>query len=116
MKTIMPRVPLLVRGTRNMSTGPVRTVVALGGNALVRKGDDGSAAQRAAVDAHTAIEGSRPARVADVAALGEDVHKLTIFVDDPDALAAEGRARRLPRGRQLPASSKPAARAEQPAV
>ena len=48
MKTIMPRVPLLVRGTRNMSTGPVRTVVALGGNALVRKGDDGSAAQQLA--------------------------------------------------------------------
>ena len=31
-----------------MSTGPVRTVVALGGNALVRKGDDGSAAQQLA--------------------------------------------------------------------
>ena len=48
MKTIMPRVPLLARGSRQMSTGPVRTVVALGGNALVRKGDDGSAAQQLA--------------------------------------------------------------------
>ena len=48
MKTIMPRGPLLVRGTRHMSTGAVRTVVALGGNALVRKGDDGSAAQQLA--------------------------------------------------------------------
>ena len=48
MKTIMTRRPLLVRGSRHMSTGPVRTVVALGGNALVRKGDDGSAAQQLA--------------------------------------------------------------------
>ena len=42
----LPRGALLVRGTRHMSTGAVRTVVALGGNALVRKGDDGSAAQQ----------------------------------------------------------------------
>ena len=60
----------------------------------------GDARARRLVDAHTAIEGSRPVDVCDVAAPPRDfwgraagpLHKLTVFTDDPAGLAAAAAA------------------------